>query len=205
LRHVAYIATQAPLQDTIAEFWQMVWEQGIALIVNLCTQDDFKNNKCDRYWPEEGAKSYGSYEIHLVSEHIWSEDYMVRSFYLKNLHTNETRTVTQFHYISWPESGVPASNKSLLEFRRKVNRSYRGKASPVLVHCSNGSDRTGTYILTDMVVNRIAKGIKELNIAGTVEFLRDQRMKCCQNIEQFKLVYGCVADEVTSLLKNLQH
>jgi len=200
LRHVAYIATQAPLQNTIAEFWQMVWEQGIALIVNL-----EENNKGDRYWPEEGARAYGSYEIHLVSEHIWSESYLVRSFYLKNLNTNETRTVTQFHYISWPENSVPASNKSLLEFRRKVNRSYRGKASPVLIHCSDGADRTGTYILIDMVVNRIARGIKELNIAGTVEFIRDQRMNTCKNIEQFKLVYSCVADEVTTLLKSLQH
>jgi len=172
------------------------------LIVNLNRQEELKNN--DRYWPDSGAKAYGSYEIHLVSEHIWSEDYMVRSFYLKNLQTNETRTVTQFHYISWPEHGCPASNKSLLEFRRKVNRSYRGRSSPVLVHCTNGSDRTGTYILSDIVANRITKGIKELNIAGTLEHLRDQRMGMVSNGEQFKMVFSCVAEEVTSLLKTIQ-
>jgi len=26
--------------------------------------------------------------VHLVSEHIWCEDYLVRSFYLKNLQVN---------------------------------------------------------------------------------------------------------------------
>jgi protein tyrosine phosphatase len=56
--------------------------------------------------------------VHLVSEHVWCDDYLVRSFYLKNVKTGETRTVTQFHFLSWPEGGVPHSTKALLEFRR---------------------------------------------------------------------------------------
>ena len=71
-----------------------------------------------RYWPEEGSEVYHNYEVHLVSEHIWCDDYLVRSFYLKNLKTNETRTVTQFHFLSWPENGVPSSAKAILDFRR---------------------------------------------------------------------------------------
>lgn len=55
-----------------------------------------------------------------MSEHIWSEDYVVRSLYLKNLSTNETRTVTQFHYLTWSEGGFPKAIKSLLEFRRFI-------------------------------------------------------------------------------------
>ena len=73
---------------------------------------------CYRYWPGEGSELYHIYEVHLVSEHIWCDDYLVRSFYLKNLRTGETRTVTQFHFLSWPENGVPHSTKALLEFRR---------------------------------------------------------------------------------------
>lgn len=61
-----------------------------------------------------------SLQVHLVSEHIWCDDYLVRSFYLKNLQTNETRTVTQFHFLTWPDLGVPTSAKSLLDFRRYV-------------------------------------------------------------------------------------
>lgn len=53
-----------------------------------------------------------------MSEHIWCDDYLVRSFYLKNLKTGETRTVTQFHFLSWPDHGVPPSTKPLLDFRR---------------------------------------------------------------------------------------
>ena len=71
------------------------------------------------------------FKVHLVSEHVWCEDYLVRSVYLKNTRTGETRTVTQFHFRSWPAHGVPSSTKALLEFRRKVNKSYRGRSCPI--------------------------------------------------------------------------
>ncbi|KAK2494436.1 hypothetical protein MC885_015131 [Smutsia gigantea] len=57
------------------------------------------------------------WQVNLVSEHIWCEDFLVRSFYLKNLRTSETRTVTQFHFLSWYDRGVPSSTRSLLDFR----------------------------------------------------------------------------------------
>lgn len=57
-------------------------------------------------------------QVHLVSEHIWCDDFIVRSFYLKNRVTTETRTITQFHFLAWPEGGIPPVARSLLEFRR---------------------------------------------------------------------------------------
>lgn len=59
--------------------------------------------------------------------------------------------------------------------RRKVNKSYRGRSCPIVVHCSDGAGRTGTYCLIDMVLSRMAKGAKEIDIAATLEHLRDQR------------------------------
>lgn len=53
-----------------------------------------------------------------MSEHIWCNDFLVRSFYLKNVQTQETRTLTQFHFLSWPAQGIPTSTRPLLDFRR---------------------------------------------------------------------------------------
>lgn len=58
------------------------------------------------------------YQVNLVSEHIWCKDFLVRSFYLKNVQTQETRTLTQFHLLSWPGDGIPTSTRPLLDFRR---------------------------------------------------------------------------------------
>lgn len=181
----------------------MVWEQGGVVVVTLTRLMENGVSMCHRYWPEEGSETYGLYEVHLVSEHVWCDDYLVRSFYLKNLKTSETRTVTQFHYLSWPENGVPPSTKSLLDFRRKVNRSYRGRSCPIVVHCSDGSGRTGTYLLMDMVLNRIAKGAKEIDVAATLEHVRDQRVNMVKTKAQFEFVLMAVAEEVYAILKSL--
>lgn len=202
-RNPSYIVTQGPLGQTVSDFWQMVWEQGCVVIVMLTRLQDNGYQLCTRYWPEEGSEQYHIFEVHLVSEHIWCDDYLVRSFYLKNTRTGETRTVTQFHFQSWPAHGVPSSTKALLEFRRKVNKSYRGRACPIVVHCSDGVGRSGTYALIDMVLNRLSKGCKEIDIAATLEHIRDQRGGMVQNRQQFEFCLMAVAEEVHAILKAL--
>lgn len=124
----------------------MVWESGCVVVVMLTPLSENGVKQCHRYWPDEGSDIYHIYEVwrreiephggvscfrcltpalpppppqvNLVSEHIWCEDFLVRSFYLKNLQTNETRTVTQFHFLSWMDRGIPNSARTLLDFRR---------------------------------------------------------------------------------------
>ncbi|XP_064370885.1 receptor-type tyrosine-protein phosphatase-like N isoform X3 [Dromaius novaehollandiae] len=202
-RMPAYIATQGPLSHTIADFWQMVWEHGCTVIVMLSPLAEDSIKQCDRYWPDEGSSLYHIYEVNLVSEHIWCEDFLVRSFYLKNVQSQETRTLTQFHFLSWPAEGIPATTRPLLDFRRKVNKCYRGRSCPIIVHCSDGVGRTGTYILIDMVLNRMAKGVKEIDIAATLEHIRDQRPGMVQTKDQFEFALTAVAEEVNAILKAL--
>ncbi|CAF3988363.1 unnamed protein product [Rotaria sp. Silwood2] len=180
-----YIATQGPMPNTTNAFWQMVWEQGSCVIVALTRPIENGITMCHHYWPVEGSEIYNDFEVNLVSEHIWSDDYVVRSFYLKNIQTMETRTVTQFHFLTWDELCNPPSAKSVLDFRR------------------DGVGRTGTYILLDIVLNRIYKGAREINIAATLEHIRDQRPKMVKTKDQFEFVFVAVSEEVTDLLKLL--
>jgi len=198
-----YIATQGPMPNTTNAFWQMVWEQGSCVIVALTRPIENGITMCHHYWPVEGSARFNDFEVNLVSEHIWSDDYLVRSFYLKNLQTMETRTVTQFHFLTWGELNNPPSAKTLLDFRRKVNKCFRGRSSPIIVHCNDGVGRTGTFILLDIVLNRICKGAREINIAATLEHIRDQRAKMVKTKDQFEFVFVAVAEEVTYLLKAL--
>uniref|UniRef100_A0AAY4EZU5 Protein tyrosine phosphatase receptor type Nb n=1 Tax=Denticeps clupeoides TaxID=299321 RepID=A0AAY4EZU5_9TELE len=202
-RMPAYIATQGPLSHTISDFWQMVWENGCTVIVMMTALVEDGEKQCDRYWPDEGSSLYHIYEVNLVSEHIWCNDFLVRSFYLKNVQTQETRTLTQFHFLSWPAQGIPNSTRPLLDFRRKVNKCYRGRSCPIIVHCSDGTGRTGTYILIDMVLNRMAKGVKEIDIAATLEHIRDQRPGMVRTKDQFEFALTAVAEEVNAILKAL--
>ncbi|UJR28437.1 hypothetical protein I4U23_009677 [Adineta vaga] len=198
-----YIATQGPMPNTTNAFWQMVWEQGSCVIVALTRPIENGITMCHHYWPVEGSARFNDFEVNLVSEHIWSDDYLVRSFYLKNVQTMETRTVTQFHFLTWGDLNNPPSAKALLDFRRKVNKCFRGRSSPIIVHCNDGVGRTGTFILLDIVLNRICKGAREINIAATLEHIRDQRAKMVKTKDQFEFVFVAVAEDVTYLLKAL--
>ncbi|TTA98335.1 Receptor-type tyrosine-protein phosphatase N2 [Bagarius yarrelli] len=61
----------------------MVWESGCVVIVMLTPLSENGTKQCHQYWPDEGSDLYHIYEVNLVSEHIWCEDFLVRSFYLK--------------------------------------------------------------------------------------------------------------------------
>lgn len=145
------------------------------------------------------------FEVHLVSEHVSSSDYLVRNMYMINRSTGETRTITQFHYLAWPECGVPDNVKSFLQFRRKVHKSYRNLKSPILVHCSDGAGRSGTYTLIDIILERIKNGAKEIDPRATLEHLRDQRVGLCATQKQFEFVLVALAEEIQIILNALPH
>lgn len=147
--------------------------------------------------------SFTKFEVHLVSEHVSSNDFLVRNMCLINRSTGETRTITQFHYLSWPEMGVPVNVKSLLQFRRKVHKSYRNLKSPILVHCSDGTGRSGTYTLIDIILDRIKNGAKEIDPRATLEHLRDQRTGLCATKAQFAFVLMALAEEIQIILNAL--
>ena len=80
----AYIATQGPLQNTVEDFWRMVWEFKSMTIVMLCglTEEGCESSYC--YWPtEEGAAvSYGSISVTLQSQLLY-DSYEVRTLAMR--------------------------------------------------------------------------------------------------------------------------
>ncbi|VDO61539.1 unnamed protein product, partial [Onchocerca flexuosa] len=89
------------------------------------------------------------------------------------------------------------------QFCRKINKSYRGRAVPIVVHCTDGTGRTGTFCLLDMILNRVTRGVKELNVAGSLEHLRDQRPGMVETCEQYKMVFVCLAEEIAAIVAAL--
>ncbi len=90
-----------------------------------------------------------------------------------------TRKITQFQFLSWPDTGVPEYAGPLLMFQRRVKSSHKPGKGPVLVHCDGGVSRTGTYIAIDNALDQAARE-SVVDIAGTVCQLRRQRMKMVQ-------------------------
>ncbi|OJD21159.1 hypothetical protein ACJ73_07503 [Blastomyces percursus] len=63
--HKKYIATQAPIPATFNDFWRVIWEQDIRVIVMLTAESEGPQLKCHPYWK---AADYGPINVKLFSE-----------------------------------------------------------------------------------------------------------------------------------------
>lgn len=84
--------------------------------------------------------------------------------------------VTHYQFLGWPDHGVPKFATSLIEFNRRVKHEY-SPGTPILVHCSAGVGRTGTYITLDAMLERMKERMKEDDTICVYEFVRNMRAK----------------------------
>ena len=131
----AYIATQAPLSDSISNFWDMIWQQNAHTIVMI--KHDFDDNKADTptYWLVNKPLDLhdGQMIIKLVDK-IIEDTFTVRRFTI-SVKDSPPRTIQHFQFQKWPQRGTPSSLKDLLQFRDKINQWHRGKPGPQVIHC----------------------------------------------------------------------
>ncbi|KAG8449023.1 hypothetical protein GDO86_015909 [Hymenochirus boettgeri] len=112
-----YIATQGPLQSTCQDFWQMVWEQGIAIIAMVTLEEEGGREKSYRYWPRLGSRhntvTYGRFKI-TTRFRTDSGCYATTGLKIKHLLSGQERTVWHLQYTDWPEHGHPEDLKGFL-------------------------------------------------------------------------------------------
>ncbi|XP_016091467.1 receptor-type tyrosine-protein phosphatase epsilon-like [Sinocyclocheilus grahami] len=190
-----FIAAQGPKQDTVADFWRMIWEQKSATIVMLTNLKERKEDKCHQYWPDQGCWTYGNVRV-AVEDFTALVDYTIRKFCVQYQASDGTKTprlVTQLHFTSWPDFGVPFSPIGMLKFLKKVKQVNPSYAGPIVVHCSAGVGRTGTFIVIDALIDMMYAE-KKVDVFGFVSRIREQRSQLIQTDLQYSFVYQALLE-----------
>jgi len=207
----AYIAAQAPLPHTMYDFWRMIWEQHIQIIVMLTRLNEGGKNKANRYWPSKDKKTWNDITVHLISSNTSpSKQYKVKKFVITR--SNKKRRITQFHYMGWPDHGVPENPVELVEMLEFINTTVEKKedkvatkkmkpkkTDPLLIHCSAGIGRTGAFIVIDTVLKKFreeghnSKILDNLSLKPILSSIRQQRPGMITQKEQYIFCYDAIA------------
>jgi len=190
-----FIATQAPLPHTFADFYRMIWESNAKTIVMLTKYIEDGKLKADNYLPEEKIPlKCGEIDVELISIDVPSDHFVVRT--LKLAKGSQKCIVSHYYYVSWPDHGVPQP-ESLLSMMKVVLSSTSQDKSPTIVHCSAGVGRSGTWIALCTLLHIIEKAINEyniptINIMETLQKLREHRMGMFTHISQYEFAYNTI-------------
>ncbi len=77
---------------------------------------------------------------------------------------------------------MPADKTVMMAFARRVRQTHPPEGPPLIVHCSAGVGRTGTFIVLDTMMQRIEKKEGSLNIYELVADMRSRRTLMVQTL-----------------------
>ena len=204
-----FIATQAPKpQKTVEDFWTMIDEQNSKVIVMLCKEIEGGKKKCANYWNDK--EEFGKFENYVITvkkeEEKQEKEYIIREINLgyksrEKDSSKGVKKVTQIHFTGWPDKEVPDIKNGdvfdhFIEIIEKVDEK-RGD-SPIVVHCSAGVGRSGTFIAMYYLYKEIIGQIKEnkneiiFNIFNLFRKMKEMRLHMVQVFAQYKFIYDFV-------------
>ncbi|PNI33397.1 PTPRE isoform 4 [Pan troglodytes] len=188
--------------------------------IRIRSADDCKqfreefNEKCHQYWPDQGCWTYGNIRV-CVEDCVVLVDYTIRKFCIQPQLPDgckAPRLVSQLHFTSWPDFGVPFTPIGMLKFLKKVKTLNPVHAGPIVVHCSAGVGRTGTFIVIDAMM-AMMHAEQKVDVFEFVSRIRNQRPQMVQTDMQYTFIYQALLEyylygdtelDVSSLEKHLQ-
>ncbi|ELR61595.1 Tyrosine-protein phosphatase non-receptor type 18 [Bos mutus] len=199
----AYIATQGPLPHTLLDFWRLIWEFGVKVILMACQEMENGRKKCERYWAlQQEPLQIGPFCITLTREMWLNPDIKLRI--LQVTFQKESRSVSQLQYMSWPDRGVPSNPDNVLAMVEEARHLQGSGPNPLCVHCSAGCGRTGVLCTVDYVRQLLLTQMIPPNFSlfSVVLEIRKQRPLAIQTEEQYRFLYHTVSQMFLSAIQN---
>ncbi|KAH7703383.1 Tyrosine-protein phosphatase non-receptor type 7, partial [Aphelenchoides avenae] len=162
---VPFIASQAPTKHDMADYLNMLWENDVKLVVQLCKEDG-------------RAKSYlsaasGHFKVEAERQSDGPDGLQRRTLKLTKEKCG-TREIEHLLYSDWRDHCVPSLLEAFREIWRRVE-AFHSAGQTVLAHCLGGRGRTGAF-LSALSAYMQFRGNVDVDVIQVVRRVRAQRM-----------------------------
>ncbi|RCN37215.1 hypothetical protein ANCCAN_16886 [Ancylostoma caninum] len=191
-----FICTQGPLPTTCSEFWHMIVQDEVEVIIMLCDFVEQGTDKCYAYYPTKKGKPLtfpGN-----ISVSCKGRDKFIFPFETKikikitslevSIEGQSPLSVSHYQWMDWPDKGVPEADLAPLYLLHQ----FRSIRTPIVVHCSAGIGRTGSMVLLENAMEVLEKGETLYEMDRYLTALRTQRSKSVQTEQQYLYVHQVI-------------
>ncbi|CAD5227546.1 unnamed protein product [Bursaphelenchus okinawaensis] len=204
-RYGQYILGQAPKSNTLNEWYRMIWQYNVQVVV--CLLPAINNEECCKYFEQKAGRKVNKGRFTLKTFAIRQElQCVIYEIRMKNSGAKKGEDKEHiFHIVHFPKWKIGDKSpqpKTLIQVFRSVwaleksMRLGREHEGFVLVHGCSGVRRTGTFVVAAMLCRQI-KETKLLAVPAIVAKVRRMRYGIMRDIINYELVietaltYGC--------------
>ncbi|CAL2032982.1 unnamed protein product [Caenorhabditis brenneri] len=172
-----YIATQHPLQNTLNDFWAMITDQGVDVIVSLTHSSNINSSIFPIYYPDkaETFRNFGQFYVYCKAVIPPKTKYECTEYKLEMVAQSDKEQkhkIRLLHYSHWVKNTVPASGKVVLDIVKKLGR--RRSRGPIVVQCETGVNQSAEVIYVDAICSLLRNNL-EANFDSLFRQMRKQR------------------------------
>ena len=192
-----FIATQGPLENTIEDFLSMCITYDVQFIVMLCNLKEKDKEKCAKYWD----KKFTNYEVPKRQEtKVLTEGIFLRKLIIKKGKENLEKKIDQIQFAFWDDHKDLTDEyfEKIITIIEAIDIYKKKKSnSPIVVHCSGGVGRTGTFICLYNIYKELIEQLKnkdvidiKFSIMNLVRKIKEMRMHSVENEAQYSSLYN---------------
>lgn len=190
-----FIASQAPPLKIISNFINLLLKESVPLILTIVQEKEIPL-KCENYWSQPNQKLY--FEDFVVECQSLNKqpNHDKRTLKITDSVSHKEHLLEHFHVHSWVDQSAPSPKliEFLIQTFEYIMKLQEEKKKPVLVHCSAGVGRTGTFICAYYLYRQWLSSIQantpfKFSIFNVVKVVRMQRHMAVYTEGQYKFLF----------------
>lgn len=204
-----FIATQAPISETLVDYFDMIWQNHCKIIVVLIHTSEENVANYYPYWVTEvnDVSVIDKYTLK-TCEKIVKSDYVKYSLQLRySIHPETCRNIILYHYTDWPANGTPSNFTGLIELVNEMNEHRlsellqgRGPVVPIVVHGNEGVCRTVIFCTIDLCIMRWFIE-RRLRVNDTLITIHKMRYSKLISLDQYIFMWLLLIDVIRPYFK----